>query len=64
MCDLCGQAHCDMVKAGTLTVCASKRYCMLYMLRNATALQVARMHRMALESALTSTETPQEQLAS
>jgi hypothetical protein len=64
MCDLCGQAHPDMVKVGTLTVCASKRHCMLYVLRTASDFTIARLHAMALESTLTSTECPLEQLAS
>jgi hypothetical protein len=56
MCDLCGQVHADMVSVRGLTVCASRRHCLLYTLRNADEVSIARMWASALDSTLRATE--------
>lgn len=50
MCELCGQTHPDLTLERGHWVCASRRWCLLYAIRTADDLQIARMHRMALES--------------
>lgn len=52
MCDICGQAHNDMVTVGEATVCASKRHCLIHRLRTADEVSIARLQLMALETAL------------
>jgi hypothetical protein len=57
MCNLCGQVQPDLVSVAGLTVCASRRHCLLYALRHASDFTVARLHSIALQDALRSTES-------
>src|SRR4051812_28227197 len=56
MCDLCGQVQPDTVTVRGLTVCASVRYCLMYVIKQADSLTLARLHSRALSVALRGSE--------
>jgi hypothetical protein len=60
MCDICQRAILlsDLyVAPNGLTVCRSTRWCLIARLHRATDAQIARMHAMALQATLRSTES-------